>query len=85
MAEATTVPTGDAIENLLSEERTFAPPAEFVRQANYTDPAIYEQAAADPQAFWAGFADKLDWITPYEQVLDWSDAPFAKWFVGGEL
>ncbi len=82
MAEAPTIPTGDAIENLLSEERTFAPPAEFVAQANYTDPAIYEQALADPEGWWKQFADRLDWITPYEQVLDWSDAPFAKWFVG---
>ncbi|MCW2955617.1 MAG: acetate--CoA ligase [Thermoleophilia bacterium] len=75
----------DAIENLLSEERTFAPPADFVAQANFADPAIYDQAAADPEAFWASFADKLDWHTPYERVLDWSDAPFAKWFPGGEL
>ncbi|MCW2959776.1 MAG: acetate/CoA ligase, partial [Thermoleophilia bacterium] len=86
MTETTTPATsGDAIENLLSEERTFAPPAEFVANANYADPAIYEQAAADPEAFWARFADKLDWTTPYERVLDWDDAPFAKWFVGGML
>jgi acetyl-CoA synthetase len=85
MAETATPTTGDAIENLLSEERSFAPPAEFVANANWSDPAIYEQALADPQAWWQQFADRLDWITPYEQVLDWSDAPFARWFVGGEL
>ena len=87
MAEATTTTpaTGDAIENLLSEERTFAPPAAFVERANFADPAVYEEAAADPEAWWDRWAAKLDWITPYEQVLDWSDAPFAKWFVGGEL
>jgi acetyl-CoA synthetase len=76
---------GDAIENLMREERSFAPPAEFVAQANFSDPAVYEQALADPEAWWGSWADKLDWITPYEQVLDWTDAPFAKWFVGGEL
>ncbi len=85
-AEGTTTATaGDAIENLLSEERTFAPPQAFVDQANFSDPAIYDEALADPDAWWDRWAAKLDWITPYEQVLDWSDAPFAKWFVGGEL
>ncbi|MEO6867503.1 MAG: acetate--CoA ligase, partial [Gaiellales bacterium] len=77
--------SGDAIDNLLSEERTFAPPAEFVANANFSDPAIYADADADPEAFWGRWADKLDWITPYKSVLDWSDAPFAKWFDGGEL
>ena len=87
MAEgtATSSATGDAIENLLSEERTFAPPQAFVDRANFSDEAIYAEALADPEAFWARWAGKLEWITPYEQVLDWSDAPFAKWFVGGEL
>ena len=85
MGEGTAVTSGDAIENLLSEERTFAPSPEFVAQANFSDPAIYAQAAADPEAWWASWADRLDWITPYETVLDNSDAPFAKWFEGGEL
>ncbi len=85
MAEATTTPTGDAIENLLSEDRSFAPPAAFVERANFADPAIYDEAAADPEAWWDRWAKRLDWSTPYEQVLDWSDAPFAKWFVGGQL
>src|SRR4051812_33013813 len=75
----------DAIEALLDEARTFPPPAEFVANSRFADPAIYEQAAADPQKYWAGWADQLEWIEPYEQVLDWSDAPFAKWFTGGKL
>jgi acetyl-CoA synthetase len=83
MTETTVAP--DAIENLLDEQRTFAPSPEFVANANYADAALYEQAAADPQAYWKSWADTLDWIEPYEQVLDWSDAPFAKWFVNGKL
>jgi acetyl-CoA synthetase len=85
MAEESTITSGDAIENLLSEQRTFAPPADFVARANFADPAIYAEAAADPEAWWARWAARLDWITPFETVLDNSDAPFAKWFSGGEL
>ncbi len=72
------------IEALLAENRTFPPSPEFVRQANYSDPAIYAEAAADPEAFWAAQADSLDWFQPWDQVLDW-DPPFARWFVGGKL
>ena len=36
-------------------------------------------------AFWAKQADRLSWDTPFDEVLDWSEAPFAKWFVGGKL
>ncbi|MCW2974708.1 MAG: acetyl-coenzyme synthetase [Thermoleophilia bacterium] len=85
MSEGTAVTSGDAIENLLSEARTFAPPAEFVAQANFSDEAIFAEAAADPEAWWARWAARLDWMTPFETVLDNSDAPFAKWFTGGEL
>jgi acetyl-CoA synthetase len=86
MGEHTMLPTsGDAIENLLTEERRFAPPAEFVEHANFRDESIYAEALADPEAWWDRWAARLDWSTPYERVLDWDDAPFAKWFVGGEL
>src|SRR5688572_30045116 len=73
------------LDVLLETERTFPPPEEFAKQANANDPAIYEQADADPEKWWASWADKLEWIEPYEQVLDWSDPPFAKWFAGGKL
>ena len=46
---------------------------------------MYEEARRDPEAFWARFAGELDWFKPWDTVLDWSDAPFAKWFVGGKL
>ena len=81
-----TPPAGsDAIEALLAESRTFAPPASFVANAQFSDPSIYETAAADPQAYWKSWADTLEWMAPYEQVLDWSNPPFAKWFTGGKL
>lgn len=77
--------SGQAIEALLQEDRTFAPDEAFQRQANAGDPGIYERAAQDPEAFWEGFAKELEWAEPWRQVCDWSSAPFAKWFVGGKL
>jgi acetyl-CoA synthetase len=74
----------DAIEVLLKENRTFPPSEAFVQQANFSDPAIYERAKADPEAFWAEQADSLTWFRKWDKVLEW-DAPFAKWFVGGKL
>jgi acetyl-CoA synthetase len=73
-----------ALSNLLSETRRFEPPAEFAAQAN-AKPEIYAEAAADRLAFWAKQAHRLRWQTEWTEVLDWSDAPFAKWFVGGKL
>ncbi|MCY3691433.1 MAG: AMP-binding protein, partial [Chloroflexi bacterium] len=74
-----------AFEALLQEDRTYPPPADFAANANIADPAVYEEAMRDPEAFWARFAGELDWFKPWDTVLDWSDAPFAKWFVGGKL
>ncbi|MDQ1513614.1 MAG: acetyl-CoA synthetase, partial [Microbacteriaceae bacterium] len=79
----TDVPTA-ALDNLSRETRRFPPSAEFAAQAN-VDESIYAEADADRLAFWAKRAERLTWDTPFEQVLDWSDAPFAKWFVGGKL
>ena len=72
-----------SIEALFKETRTFPPPAEFAAQAN-AQPGIYEAADADYRAFWQSWADKLEWMKPYETVLEWNE-PFAKWFEGGKL
>jgi acetyl-CoA synthetase len=72
------------LDNLGTEDRTFPPSAEFAANANLSAEA-YERAAADPLAFWAEQANRLTWATPFTQVLDWSDAPHAKWFADGEL
>jgi acetyl-CoA synthetase len=72
------------IEALLKEDRSFAPSDAFRSQALINDPQIYERAAKDPEAFWAGFANELEWIEPWSKVLDWNP-PDAKWFVGGKL
>ncbi|AXB45700.1 acetate--CoA ligase [Amycolatopsis albispora] len=73
-----------ALDNLLTESRTFPPSDEFAAQAN-ANADLYAEADADREAFWAKQAERLHWETKWTQVLDWSDAPFAKWFVGGKL
>src|SRR6202790_412766 len=63
---------------------SYPPPAEFAENANATT-ELYRAAEEDWLAFWAKQADRLSWETPFTEVLDWSQAPFAKWFVGGKL
>ncbi|MBC8102483.1 MAG: acetate--CoA ligase [Cytophagales bacterium] len=72
------------IVSSLNETRLFPPSAAFTTAANVSDPGVYERAAADPQAFWAEWAGKLDWISPWRTVCEWTP-PHAKWFVGGKL
>ncbi len=72
------------IAELLDQE-TFDPPAEFAEQALWGDESVYEQAASDPEGFWAEQAGALDWSKKWETVLDDSNPPFYKWFGGGEL
>jgi len=79
-----TDPSSAEISALLTEHRTFPPPAAFTAAAHAADPAIYARAAEDPEAFWAGFARELEWITPFTSVLEWQ-SPDAKWFGGGRL
>ena len=63
---------------------SYPPPAEFAANANATA-ELYREAEQDRLAFWAKQANRLSWETPFTEVLDWSEAPFAKWFVGGKL
>ncbi len=63
---------------------SYPPPAEFAEQANATT-ELYREAEQDRLAFWASQANRLSWATPFSEVLDWSQAPFAKWFSGGTL
>ena len=72
------------IEALLLERRTFPPDPGFAARANATA-ALYEEADADFEGFWARQArERLNWFTPFGTTLEWN-LPDAKWFVGGEL
>jgi acetyl-CoA synthetase len=72
------------LASLLDVER-FEPPAAFREHALLSDPAIYEEAEADWQGWWARQASELHWFKPWDKVLDDSNPPFYKWFVGGQL
>jgi len=72
------------IDVLLQENRKFPPAEAFTRQALVRDRALYDEAAADYEQFWARRASELEWMRPWDRVLEW-DPPFAKWFVGGTL
>ncbi|MBW8863065.1 MAG: acetate--CoA ligase, partial [Acidobacteria bacterium] len=73
---------------MLKETRLFPPSEEFVKNA-HIDAAERNRLAAwaekDPDGFWAEQAKSLDWFAPFTKVLDWSNAPHAKWFLGGKL
>ncbi|HZP96553.1 MAG TPA: AMP-binding protein, partial [Candidatus Limnocylindria bacterium] len=73
-----------ALETFAQEDRTFAPPPAFAAHANVKDPAIYDRAETDLEGFWSEQAKTLAWRKPFTKVLEW-EAPYAKWFVGGEL
>ena len=72
------------LSNLSHEDRHFDPPADLAANANLKAEA-YERAASDRLGFWAEQAERISWGTKFDEVLDWSNPPFAKWFVGGTL
>ena len=77
-----------SIDSLLHENRSFKPPEDFAAKAHIPSMEAYrqlcDQADKDPEAFWRERAQALDWIRPFDQVMQWQ-APHAKWFLGGQL
>ncbi len=73
-----------SIQNLSHEDRHFDPPQDLAASANLKADA-YDRAADDRLGFWAEQAERISWGTPFTEVLDWSNPPFAKWFIGGTL
>ena len=75
------------IESILDEQRIFLPPKDFAEIAHIKSfeeyEKIYEQAAKNPEEFWASAAESLHWFEDWETILEWKE-PHAKWFVGGK-
>ncbi|HEY7949270.1 MAG TPA: acetate--CoA ligase [Solirubrobacterales bacterium] len=70
---------------MLEQER-FEPPAEFRERALWSDPAVYDEAAADPEAWWLRQANELlDWEEAPSEGLDDSNPPFYRWFADGKI
>jgi acetyl-CoA synthetase len=74
----------DALENLSFESRIYEPTKEFSTNAN-AQKSMYAEAKADRLKFWDKQANRLTWGTTWTKTLDWSNAPFAKWFIDGKL
>ena len=80
---------GPNISSSLKETRTFAPPAEFSANAHVRSEAeaqrLRDWAERDPDGYWSTQAESLQWAKRWDVVCDWTGAPHAKWFVGGQL
>jgi acetyl-CoA synthetase len=86
--DANLVPSAEELEKVLEDlmrVESFAPAAGFAERALIGDPAVYAEAAADPEGWWAGRARELHWDRPFTTVLDESNPPFYTWFADGEL
>jgi acetyl-CoA synthetase len=72
----------------MEQNEKINPPKQFSERAAIKSMQQYEQlyaaAAQDPDKFWADEADHLHWFRRWTQVSDWSNAPFAKWFLGAK-
>lgn len=78
-------PHRESLENLLTEDRRFPPDPDFAAHA-HAHAELYAWANSSPLDFWAEQARTLlDWDEPFQEVLDWSGAPVARWFGDGRL
>lgn len=87
MSEPEVVATSEAqIAVHWKEEAYIQPSAQFIAQANMTDPHVHDRFGLNrfPECF-KEYADLLDWYAYWHTMLDTSDAPCWKWFVGGKL
>jgi len=73
------------LDTMQKSGQVFPPSESFARDAVATEER-YEKAAEDRLGYWADQARSvLSWDKDFTEVLDWSEAPVAKWFVGGEV
>ncbi len=81
-------PASGQLDTVMQESRLFPPTREFSARARIKSlddyQRLWDEAAADPPAFWAKLAkDELHWFEPFGKALGWNE-PFAKWFVDGK-
>jgi acetyl-CoA synthetase len=72
----------------MDHSETFPPPKAFSERTSVRSMEEYERlyraAADDPEKFWEERAKAVHWFAPWTKVLDWSNPPFSKWFVGAK-
>jgi acetyl-CoA synthetase len=70
---------------LVEEMKYYTPSPEYKRNSWIGDyQKVYDEFLADPDAFWSKMAQQLDWIKPWDAVLEWK-YPYAKWFRNAKL
>jgi acetyl-CoA synthetase len=83
------MPTEANITSVLSERRLFPPSADFSKKSHIQTldqyHALYAESLNSPDTFWPRMASELSWFKKWDTLLDWSNPPFAKWFVGGKI
>ena len=76
------------IDHILHENRLFAPSKAFQEEARINSQEeydkLYQESIKNPEKFWSAVAENFHWFKKWDQVLDWSNPPFAKWFVNGK-
>jgi acetyl-CoA synthetase len=72
------------VDDNQADGELYYPSPEVTAAANVKEyEALYKQSLKDPEGFWAERAGELEWTKKWDKVLDASNAPFFKWFVGG--
>ncbi|MCB0077714.1 MAG: acetate--CoA ligase [Anaerolineales bacterium] len=85
MAESASTDRSAEVDAMAASAKSYVPDDSVVEAAHIKDYDAFRRAAnEDIEAFWAEQAQALEWYAPWEQLLDRSDAPFYKWFVGGK-
>jgi acetyl-CoA synthetase len=77
----------DQTQEVMMDHKTIYPPSpEVVARARVQDwDAMHKFANERPEMFWAERAEELEWYKKWHKVLDDSNKPFFKWFVGGKV
>ena len=74
-----------AVNQKEAEGMLYTPAPDVVAAANIKEyENLYQRSLTDPQGFWAERAEELEWFQKWDKVLDDSNPPFFKWFVGGK-
>jgi acetyl-CoA synthetase len=76
----------DQVQDVITDHKTiYKPSDDVIRRARIQDwDAMHKLADEKPEQFWAERAEELSWFKKWDKVLDSSNAPFYKWFVGGQ-
>ncbi len=77
--------SGDLTEVLTQNQKLYPPNKTVVKKSHVVDyEKTLKSARRNPKKFWAKAAEEIDWFRKWDKILDESNKPFYKWFVGGK-